>query len=206
MLACRAALAAALAAAVSCGCASMEPDAPVDPSTERQILDRIEKMGTLRGVELEENIRMLGEFLGGISVPYMVDALRSHGNPKVRGGVASSLGVSQDGRAVQALADAAAGDSDTGVRLTAAYSLLLFRDARGFPILFEALRSDDPMRRRVGIDRLRELTGLDHGYEPQAAPPRREEAVARWEAWFKEVGPTGASASIRGPRRSATRQ
>jgi len=205
MLARRAALGAALASALAAGCASTGERA-LDPATVQQIHERIEAMGTLRGMELEENIRMLGEYLGPISVPYLVEALGKHPNPKVRAGVASAIGVSQDGRGIEPLAACAKGDGDSGVRYTAAYSLLLFRDARGFPLMFEVLHSDDPMRRRVGIDRLKELTGLDQGYDPAAPKEQREEAAARWERWFQEAGPQGAAASIRGARRPASRQ
>jgi len=201
----RAAPAALLAASLALAACASTSDAPVDPATDDQIRSRVEAMGTLRGVELEENIRMLGEFLRGISVPYLVDAVESHGDPKVRAGCASALGLTSDGRAVAPLARAAEGDSDSGVRYTAAYGLLLLRDPRGFPVLFETLRSDDPLRRRVGIDRLRQLTGLDHGYDPSGPPAGREEAVARWEGWLREVGPTGAAMSIQLARREPRR-
>ena len=202
----RAALAAVLAAAspILAGCASSAAaeEQEIDPATDAQLRYRIEAMGTLRGVELEENIRMLGEFLRGVSVPYLVDGISSHSEPKVRAGCASALGLTQDGRAVAPLVSAAEGDRDSGVRYTAAYSLLLLRDPRGFPILFETLRSDDPLRRRVGIDRLRQLTGLDHGFDPAAPPDRREAAVKRWEGWLAQVGPDEAAMTIQLGRRA----
>jgi HEAT repeat protein len=203
----RAALFAALLAAASsasAGCASVaaSEEQEIDPATDAQLRARVEQMGTLRGVELEENIRMLGDFLRGVSVPYLVDGISNHAEPKVRAGCASALGLTQDGRAVPPLVAAAEGDRDSGVRYTAAYSLLLLRDPRGFPILFETLRSDDPLRRRVGIDRLRQLTGLDHGFDPAAPPDRREAAVKRWEAWLRQVGPDEAAMTIQLGRRA----
>jgi HEAT repeat protein len=199
----RPALAAMLAASLLAGCASSSSTGEeVDPATDAQLRARVELMGTLRGVELEENIRMLGEYLRGVAVPYLVEAVQSHSDPKVRAGCASALGLTSDGRAVPPLAAAAEGDSDSGVRYTAAYSLLLLRDPRGFTPLFETLRSDDPLRRRVGIDRLRQLTNLDHGFDPAAPPEQREAAVKRWEAWLGRVGLDGAAMTIQLARRA----
>ena len=132
----RPSLVALLAASLFAGCSSTSAGEEVDPATDAQLRSRIELMGTLRGVELEENIRMLGEYLRGVAVPYLVEAVKSHSDPKVRAGCASALGLTSDGRAVPPLAAAAEGDSDSGVRYTAAYSLLLLRDPRGFKPLF----------------------------------------------------------------------
>lgn len=185
--------AAVVAASLAAACASDGP--PSDPSTEQQVRSRIEALATLRGADLEANIRILGQFMRGTSVPLLIRSLEGDSDPKVRAGCAQALGMAQDGRAVEPLARALS-DSNDGVRFTAAYNLGLFRDARGLPTLFESLRSRDPLQRRSGDQALRSLTGMDFGYDPMAEPPEREAAADRWEAWFREVGESEAGSRL----------
>ncbi len=182
---------AALAALAAGGCASAG-DA-VDPATERQIQVRIANLATLRGNDQVQNIEILGVTLHPISIPYLLDGLAGDPNARIRAGCAQALGLSQDGRAVEALALAVGSDTEPGVRYTAAYNLGLFRDARGLPTLFEALRGDDPVNRKLAGDCLFALTGFDLGYDFMARPEERSAAAARWEEWYRQRGPAGVA-------------
>ena len=46
--------------------------------------------------------------------------------------------------------------------------------------LVEQLDSDDQLVRLVAITVLEDLTGDRHGYDPDAPPRQRQEAIARW--------------------------
>ena len=174
----------------------------IDPSTEQQVRSRIDMLATLRGQELASDIRILGGMMKPYSVPFLVDAMGGDSRVRVRAGCAQALGISQDGRAVEPLAACAETDGSPGVRYTAAFSLCLFRDPRGLPILFEALGSDDKTHRAQAIESLRELTGMDMGYRVDDPPEARRAAVARWEAWYRELGPQGAAAKLLPPGES----
>jgi hypothetical protein len=165
----------------------------MDPATEKQIHERIAAFARVQGEEFENNVSLLGGFLRDRSVPFLIDALEDDAEPRVRCGCALSLGIAQDGRARDPLARAALRDPNPGVRYTAAYALCLYRDARGLPILFETLRSEHQQVRWDGNERLKKLTNLDFGFDPADTPERREAAAARWEAWYRQVGPDGAS-------------
>lgn len=186
----------ALGAALQ-GCVSDRE--PVDAATEQQIRTRIAALATLRGTDLAANIEILGVYMRATSVPYLIDALDSDSRPEVRAGCAQALGRSQDGRAVEPLAERAREDGNPGVRYTAAYNLCLFRDPRGLPVLFEALREGDAINRRLANDGLRSLTGLDFGYDPMADPVERAAAAGRWEAWYRSVGQGEAGRSLATP-------
>ena len=176
--------AALLAAGLAAGCVT-EGGGSMDSSTEKQIRERIASFATVQGKEFEENVDLLGGFLRDKSVPLLLEFLDGDPSPRVRCGCALALAVAQDGRAREPLARAATGDSNAGVRYTAAYALCLFRDSRGLPVLFETLRSDSQQIRWDGNERLKKLTGLDFGFNAADPPAQREEAAARWESWYR---------------------
>ncbi|MCK6481435.1 MAG: HEAT repeat domain-containing protein [Planctomycetes bacterium] len=190
-------LAAVLALAASPGCESTG-GGEADEATALQIRGRIESLATLRGADLDENMRILGVIMRDTSVPLLIEALEGHSNPDVRARCAHSLGYSQDGRAVEPLARALS-DPNDGVRYTAAYNLGLFRDGRGLPVLIEALRTGDPMNRRLGNQALKSLTGQDFGFDPVAEPEARAAAADRWEKWYLDVGAANAGSRLLPP-------
>jgi HEAT repeat protein len=196
-----AALAATLGPAVL-GAGCMSPDAgggSLDDSLDREVREKIEGLATARGEQYEQNVAALGGLLRVRAVPLLVEALDANANPRVRAGCALALADAQDPRALEPLSEAADRDEDAGVRYTAAYALLRFRDPRGLPVLFRALRSEDPQTRFVAIYRLKEVTGEDLGFVATDPPADREVAVARWESWYREVGPGGAGARLLPP-------
>jgi HEAT repeat protein len=165
----------------------------MDSATEKQIAERIAAFARLQGQEYEENVSLLGGFLRDRAVPMLIEALEEDPSPRVRCGCAISLGIAQDGRAREPLLASAQGDPNPGVRYTSAYALCLYRDARGLPVLFETLRSEHQQVRWDGNERLKKLTNLDFGFDAAETPERREAAAARWEAWYRQVGPDGAA-------------
>ena len=59
-------------------------------------------------------------------------------------------------------------------------------DASAIPDLIRMLESDDPLVRMTSIRALERLTGRTLGYEHSAPEPQRQEAIARWVAWYNE--------------------
>lgn len=189
-------LAVALVAAhFAAGCVTEGGDSD-NSAVEAQVRERIANFATLRGTSYEENVRVLGSLLRGHSVPFLVEALQTSRNERVRAGCALSLADAQDPSAVEPLVAAATGDPVPGMRYTAAYCLCRFRDPRGLPILFDALRSANESDRFIGIFRLREVTGMDYGYKETDPPEARAQAVQRWEDWFHEAGTQGAAMKL----------
>lgn len=165
-------------------------------STDETVRERISSFDSLKGQEYLDNVNLLAGLLKDRAYPMLVDSLANSPSDKVRAGCASALYMGQDDRAREHLARAAMKDANPGVRFTAAYGLCLYRDSRGLPILFEALRSDNSQWRWDANDRLKGVTGLDFAFDTNATPELREAAVARWEAWYKRVGPAGASQAL----------
>ena len=48
------------------------------------------------------------------------------------------------------------------------------------------LRAEDEGLRRAAVGSLRRLTGQSFGFDPSAEEALRDEAVAKWEAWWSE--------------------
>jgi len=188
------------AALGAAGCAAPSTEWTADPGLQAQIEKRIAAMEYLKGADLSANIEYLGGQICEPAVPAMVEAMRSSPSSRVRAGCASALGTSQDPRAIEPLARVAREDQDPGVRYTAAFALCRFRDIRGLPVLFEALKSEDVDHRRDAETKLRYLTRLDFGYDPEAPAAEREPAVARWEAWYREAGPQRAAMALVAPQ------
>ena len=53
--------------------------------------------------------------------------------------------------------------------------------------LIPTLESDNPVARWYAITLLTEMAGTDHGFDPDAKKKKRAAAVARWQAWLKEL-------------------
>jgi HEAT repeat protein len=184
-----------VAAQFAAGCVTEGGDSD-NSAVEAQIRERIASFATLRGSSFEENVQVLGGLLKGHAVPMLVEALGSSRNERVRAGCALALADALDPAAVEPLVAAATRDSVPGMRYTAAYCLCRFRDPRGLPVLFEALRSSNESDRFIGIFRLREVTGMDYGYKETDPPESRAQAIQRWETWFREAGTQGAAMKL----------
>ena len=52
--------------------------------------------------------------------------------------------------------------------------------------LIDRLSSTKDAEREAAFALLKRATGLDHAYDPAAAPEVREDAVAKWQAWWLE--------------------
>ncbi len=131
--------------------------------------------------------------LGADAVPALLDNLR-HAHPLRRWACATALGRIADPSALHGL-HAALDDPHGAVRLAAAVSLLQLRDARGVPVLLEALHSEEVMlgrpprlAREYAHIALRHFTGKEFGFDSNAAPRVRRAAAQRWRSWWDAAG------------------
>lgn len=166
-------------------------------TSDAAVKERIAAFDYLQGQAYVENVDLLAGILKDRSHPLLVEALAGDSSDKVRAGCAIALATGQDDRAREPIARAMTKDQSPRVRYTAAYGLCLFRDSRGLPVLFEALRDESAQVRWDANDRLKGVTALDFAFVATDPPEARAAAVARWEAWYKEVGPGGASRALR---------
>jgi hypothetical protein len=76
-----------------------------------------------------------------------------------------------------------AGDDDVRRRL---YDGATTAGARIVEPLIVRLDGRDPDRRAAAFELLKRATGLDFGYDPDAAAEKREPALFRWQSWWLE--------------------
>ncbi len=61
-------------------------------------------------------------------------------------------------------------------------------DRSAIPDLIGLLASDDPAERMLAIRSLERMTGQTLGYDFAAEQWRRDEAIRKWVAWWKDEG------------------
>lgn len=67
-------------------------------------------------------------------------------------------------------------------------------DAVVVPTLIDRLADPDPVVRLTAHEELKKRTGQDLGYHPWDDPPLRDQAAARWRAWWESRHAPGAIA------------
>ena len=152
----------------------------------RKLLALAPEMTGAGRIELGRRIVGFGE----PATPILVDALADP-DPAMRGTAAWLLGFMKDPRTSNALARAAS-DKEKLVRYEASSSLLQIGDPRGMNALLNGLSDADPRIRAKCIGVLEAHTGETFGYRADDRPADRTAAIARWRAWARNRGGTGA--------------
>jgi HEAT repeat protein len=180
------AVAALVAALGLTACVSVESEPIARPGSDivlkLEIERRVAEIPYMHGVELVANLERLAD-IGEPAVPYLLDALKSDDRLS-RASACWTLGVMGDRRNIEAVRDML-DDRDHVVRYQAAASLVELGDGTGFPVLVNGLAAPDIQTRYKCFEALRDATGQDFGYEHDAAPSLRREAVARWQNWLE---------------------
>ena len=115
----------------------------------------------------------------------VIQVLREDAAADVRKVAAVVLGRTQSPVALRALAAVVAGDAaaaDASVRAAAARALGLHAETEDQAALVEALGDADVDVRRAAIDSLFQRNATRLGFDPQASPEARAEAIAAWRA------------------------
>jgi hypothetical protein len=90
---------------------------------------------------------------------------------------------------------------DPGERGRALADPALMGDDSTIPSRIEALESDDPLVRMLAIRSLERMTGRTLGYDHASEEWEREDAVARWRAWYERerAGVAGSASESEEP-------
>jgi len=119
----------------------------------------------------------------------VVELLRRDESAVVRGAAAGLLGLVRKDYAVRELAASLAGDAkdpDPYPRSEAASALARHDGPLARRALVDALEDEDLAVRRAAVNALFRLAITHHGYDPEAPPEERAEAVERWKRWLRE--------------------
>ena len=115
-----------------------------------------------------------------------VHLMMSTGEVKVSEAAVRALtNIPDDERVTELLDEIAFHAPDPWVRMRASQGLLIRREALGIEAMLELLETSQPILLRLeGIVALREATGQEFDYDPEGNLGLREEALARWRAWW----------------------
>ena len=182
----RALTAAALVATLGLtSCVSHEKEPIARPGKDvvlkLEVERRVAEIPYMHGVELVANLERLAD-IGEPAVPHLLAALEADDRLS-RASACWVLGVMGDRRNISAVREML-DDPEAPVRYQAASSLVELGDNAGFPVLVRGLGDPDIQTRYKCFEALRDATGQDFGYEHDAAPTLRREAVARWQDWL----------------------
>ncbi|NUN48695.1 MAG: HEAT repeat domain-containing protein [Candidatus Brocadiae bacterium] len=79
-------------------------------------------------------------------------------------------------------------EGDESWRISVAAALARAQSREGLRLLIAFLHSEDPGRRTVAIEALKEATGFDLGYKTYAGKDDRKAATEKWESWWSQNG------------------
>ena len=107
--------------------------------------------------------------------------------PDVAGSALAALGATRDSRLVNELHQIEWKEPATpALRFERARMFLRLGDWSDAPILIAGLRNETILMRALCAQALFEATGERLGYDAKEPALTRDEAVLRWEAWWKE--------------------
>jgi len=156
------------------------------PLLAQQIADEAARLPFTHGIEHLELIRWFAS-VGEPAYPTMLE-LACDQRAKVAAAALAAMGATMDGRLVvpiKALECWGSGYERSAVlQLERSRALVRLGDWDAMPTLIEGL-ADDSMRVRALCDQaLYEATRQRFGFEPNATPESRTQAIRHWEAWW----------------------
>lgn len=159
----------------------------LEPSSvlRQQIDDQAQRLPWTHGEERVEQIRWFAT-VGEPAYGKLLELARDS-RPDVAGSALAALGATRDSRLVPYLHQVEwAGDVPPALQFERARTLLRLGDWSEAPVMIEGLRHSSLMVRALCAQALFEVTGERFGYEAKEQEIAREDAVQRWEAWWKE--------------------
>ncbi|MHC4473225.1 MAG: HEAT repeat domain-containing protein [Planctomycetota bacterium] len=157
-----------------------------DPPTflKEEVRERIASIPYLSEEKLYDNLMRL-VYIGEPAIAQVLEGIEEE-DPRTRGSCAFVLGLIRDRRTIRPLEDAL-DDPVASVRYEVATALGQLGVPAGYPVLIDGL-SDDSIRNRFKAhEALTLLTSLDFGYEHDASPSDRADAVRRWQEWYEAL-------------------
>ena len=135
----------------------------------------------------QEQVELIQWFtaVGEPAYPTLLEMARDE-RPLVAGTAFAALGATRDPRLVEHVrALPAPADEVADLRYERARCLLLLGDWSEIPVLIEGLRDERPYARALCSKALVETTRETIEFDPKGEAQQREQAVARWEAWWQ---------------------
>ena len=176
-----------LFALASCSTTEADPISPFQQPNQLmsgEINRRIEQIPYQHREELLQNLLWLAQ-TGEQTIPALLEGM-SHDNAKVRSSCAWVLGRLRDRRTIPGL-QAAMRDSEPGVRMEIARTLVLMGDLKQSPTLIEGLDSERKEVRFLCHEALKTATGHDFGYDHLNQNTQElQVATLRWRQWWSE--------------------
>ncbi|MBK7644056.1 MAG: hypothetical protein IPJ19_13565 [Planctomycetes bacterium] len=155
------------------------------PALARRIEDESKRVPYTHGVERIELIR----WFASVGEPAYPRLLELAADPRKDVAIAAfaALGATRDTRLVSHLQaiQITDGPDATDLRLERSRTLLRLGDWSSAPVLIAGLRDERAFTRALCSQALNEATHESFGFDPKLEPAQSEEAVARWEAWWK---------------------
>lgn len=161
-----------------------EPDGWLEPSAVlKEKIERNAAKVPWTNV-IDQRVELIRWFAGVGEAAYStLLELAADPRPIVSGTALAALGATRDARLVEHVrALPASGSPD--IELEQARTLLMLGDWSRINVLVRGLRDPRHYTRAISIRALQEATQEDFGFDPSADPEAREEAAARWEAWW----------------------
>ena len=159
-------------------------------------IDALEAAGDVDGLAREisnPNVKIarlavlaLGRIGGDQAVGQVVKAMKDI-RPPVREAAAGALGQAGGEEQIPILAGAAAEDKAAIVRATALRALGRLRAYTQMEVMLEALDDPDEPVRRCANAAIEKVVGVKVGYRASDSPPRRQQAIARWQATWERI-------------------
>ena len=153
------------------------------PTLKSHIDDNAKRLPWTHGVE---RVQMI-QWFASIGEPAYAKLLEmiSDPRPDVAGSAYASLGATRDMRLVEHIHKVPAPEGNVDLRYERARALLRLGDFEVIPDLIAGLRDERPLARALCSQMLVEATRENFGFDPKGEPAAREEAVLKWEAWYK---------------------
>ncbi len=156
------------------------------PQLKRRIDDEGKRVAYTHGVERIELIR----WFATVGEPAYPKLLELAADPRKDVAIASfaAMGATRDSRLIPYLEGIEIPDGPDAVdlRLERARTLLRLGDWGAVPTLISGLSDERMFTRALCSQALNEATKENFGFDPKAEPAQSTEAIAKWQAWWKE--------------------
>ena len=155
------------------------------PALRERIADATKRLPWTHGLDRVEII----QWFAGVGEPAYPTLLAMVQDPRkdVAGAALAALGATRDSRLVEHLRaiPLPPGPEDADFELERARTLLRLGDWQMAPALIRGLRDERLVTRALCAQALNEATHERFDYDARAEPEKREQAVQRWESWWR---------------------
>lgn len=174
--------------ALVASCASPAPTSTsgpwlrASPALRQQIEDQITRLPWTHGLERVEQIT----WLASVGEPAFERLLELCGDRRadVAASAVAALGATRDSRLVEPLRSVTwAVPDDRSLVYERARAFVRLGDWSQVGVLIDGLGADDGWARAWCLSALREVTGQEMGFDPQAGAAEREAGLERWRRW-----------------------